>query len=143
NLPALTMIMFWYDILDRKSQRTYAKGVSLPIRQVSLQSDVMEQTMEQVSDDAALLTEMMDDLRANDALFQPTNYWTYYQSRFLPELRKYGLENFRRRKNSVLNAFAAGDRLYRPRVKLRKMFRGSERISRIIDRIMFSRNPFL
>ena len=104
---------------------------------------MVQETMTQVADDPALLSEMMDDLRAGDERYRPTNYWTYYQKRFLPELHKYGLKNFRRRKNSVLNAFAATDRMYRPRVKLKRLFRGSERISRIIDKIMFGRNPVL
>ena len=99
--------------------------------------------MEQVVHDPELLGEMMDDLRAGDALYQSTNYWAFYEKRFLPELRKFGLEDFRRRKNSVLSSFGATDLLLRPRVKLKPAFRGDWRIARMINALLFDRNPWL
>lgn len=99
--------------------------------------------MEQVVHDPELLSEMMDDLRAGDALYQSTNYWAFYERRFLPELRKFGLEDFRRRKNSVLSSFGATDLLLRPRVKLKPAFRGDWRIARMINALLFDRNPWL
>ena len=45
---------------------------------------------------------------AND-LYRPTNYWDSYAQHFLPELRRYGLHDFRRRTHSVLGSFGASD----------------------------------
>jgi putative sugar O-methyltransferase len=42
-------------------------------------------------------------------LYRPTNYWSSYASAFVPELRKRGLHDFRRRRDSVLGSFSAND----------------------------------
>ena len=52
----------------------------------------------QVKDDFELLAMMMDDMGKWSNLYKPTNYWSFYEKLFLPELKKWGLENFRRRK---------------------------------------------
>ena len=44
-----------------------------------------------------------------DILLRPTNYWSNCRNRFLRELRKQGLKDFRRRKDSVLESFGAVD----------------------------------
>jgi putative sugar O-methyltransferase len=66
-------------------------------------------TPREVADDGGLLELMMADLAAADPLFRPTNYWQYYERRFLPELRRLGLAGFRRRHDSVLASFGAVD----------------------------------
>jgi putative sugar O-methyltransferase len=63
----------------------------------------------QVPDDLELLKLMLDDTNQAADIYKPTNYWSVYEKRFLPELQKLGLHNFRRRKNSVLNSFGATD----------------------------------
>lgn len=67
----------------------------------------------QVADRSDLLKLMLDDLAAAPAAFQPTNYWSVYERRFVPELLERGLSDFRRRRRSVLTSFGASD--YRPR----------------------------
>ena len=62
-----------------------------------------------IVDDDDLLALMMADLAAADPLFRPTNYWQYYERRFLPELRRIGLAGYRRRHDSVLASFGAVD----------------------------------
>lgn len=68
---------------------------------------------EQVADRPELLQLMLDDLAASPAAFKPTNYWSVYERRFLPELVARGLRDFRRRHESVLSSFGATD--FRPR----------------------------
>jgi putative sugar O-methyltransferase len=63
----------------------------------------------QVADNPALLEQMLNDLRRAPEQYRPTNYWEVHAKRFLPELRRLGLKDFRRRKNSVLGAFGATD----------------------------------
>lgn len=63
----------------------------------------------QVADDSGLLAEMMDALSGADTLYRPTNYWSYYEKSFVPELQRSGLNNFRRRRRSVLGSFSAVD----------------------------------
>lgn len=64
---------------------------------------------EQVIDDQELLELMMQDRTLVPDLYKPTNYWLNYEKLLLPELRREGLRDFRRRKNSVLTSFAATD----------------------------------
>lgn len=59
----------------------------------------------QIIDDSELLRVMVDDNKKAPGIFQPTNYWSVYENRFLPELEKNGLNDFRRRRNSVLSSF--------------------------------------
>jgi hypothetical protein len=63
----------------------------------------------QAADDVELLELMMSDLRAADARFQPTNYWSIYEKRFLPQLKQHGLKDFRRQRNLVFRSFGAVD----------------------------------
>ena len=67
----------------------------------------------QVPDRPELLKLMLDDLASAPAVFRPTNYWSVYEQRFVPELRDRGLVDFRRRRGTVLSSFGATD--YRPR----------------------------
>ena len=63
----------------------------------------------QVSDETHILLHMMKITENADILLRPTNYWSNYRNRFLRELRKKGLKDFRRRKDSVLESFGAVD----------------------------------
>lgn len=63
----------------------------------------------QVPDDRVLLETMMADMKQGGDLYQPTNYWAYYERYLLPELTKRGLRDFRRRHGSVLTSFGATD----------------------------------
>ena len=63
----------------------------------------------QLSDDLDLLMLMMDDTANAAPLYRPTQYWKEYERRFLPELRRDGLRDFRRRRGSVLSSFSATD----------------------------------
>jgi len=63
----------------------------------------------QLSDDLDLLRLMMRDLYNSPKLYQPTNYWSAYEREFIPELERLGLNDFRRRTNSVLGSFGATD----------------------------------
>jgi putative sugar O-methyltransferase len=92
----------------------------------------------QVPDDQALLDEMMRDVRDGDQLYQPTNYWAVYEKVFLPELKRKGLRDFRRRRNSILNAFAASDLKFQGELKFDRSFRGSARIARVLNRLLQS-----
>lgn len=59
--------------------------------------------------DAALLGQMMTDLKQAPGFFQPTNYWAIYETRFMRELEMYGLKDMRRQKNLVFRSFGAVD----------------------------------
>lgn len=50
----------------------------------------------QVHDDPALLELMLKDLHAAPESYRPTNYWQYYERRFVPWLREHGLRDLRR-----------------------------------------------
>src|SRR5215510_6294814 len=63
----------------------------------------------QVPDDPELLKDMMRGLASVSGLYQPTAYWDFYEKRFLPELTRLGLRDFRRREHSVLDSFGAVD----------------------------------
>ncbi len=63
----------------------------------------------QVQDKIDLLYQMMDDMEKADECYNPTNYWAFYERKFIPELEKKGLKDFRRRKKSVLQSFGAID----------------------------------
>lgn len=89
--------------------------------------------MPEVVDDRALLDEMMKDIGTADPLFQPTNYWAFYEKRFLPELAQQGLRRFRSRRGSVLSSFGATDLQPRACLALRPSFRGASRIGRLLS----------
>jgi putative sugar O-methyltransferase len=63
----------------------------------------------QVAENPALLQAMLEDLQNAPEVFRPTNYWAVYERRFLPELQRHGLRDFRRRPRSVLASFGATD----------------------------------
>ena len=59
----------------------------------------------QAADDPSLLELMVAEAGMAPARYQATNYWKPYQDRLLPELRRIGLRDFRRRRASVIGAF--------------------------------------
>jgi len=63
----------------------------------------------QVADKPELLELMLQDLRSAPEEYRPTNYWDVHERHFLPELKRLGLHDFRRRRNSVLGSFGATD----------------------------------
>ena len=68
----------------------------------------------QVADDIELMELMLEDRRSAPQVYQPTNYWAVYETFLLPELRKFGLRDFRSRKlsrfgRSVLSSLGAND----------------------------------
>jgi len=63
----------------------------------------------QVDDNLELLDLMMQDMQKVSDFYKPTNYWSFYEKRFLPELKKFGLKDFQRRKKSVLTSFHGTD----------------------------------
>lgn len=63
----------------------------------------------QAKDDPELLEGMMADLRASPEIYHPGNYWTNYERYVLPELRRHGLHDFRRRGDTLFNTFGAVD----------------------------------
>ena len=89
----------------------------------------------QVSDDFNLLEKMMADIERCDEKYRPTNYWAFYQKFFLPELRKKGLTDFRRRKGTILNSFGATDHLVGIRVNVKFSQRISHALTLLLDYI--------
>jgi len=67
--------------------------------------------MDQIEDDIELLNLMLTDTSTAPVEYQPTNYWRNYEKLLIPELKEKGLNDFRRRKNSVLSSFGATDLL--------------------------------
>lgn len=63
----------------------------------------------QIADDPELLKLMLEDAEKAPGIYRPTNYWSVHNSRILRELRKLGLHDFRRRRNSFLASFGALD----------------------------------
>jgi putative sugar O-methyltransferase len=63
----------------------------------------------QVDDDAPLLAMMLSDESAAPACYRSTNYWSVYAQALVPEIRALGLNDFRRRRGSVLSHFGATD----------------------------------
>lgn len=95
-----------------------------------------------MEDDFGLLDEMMHALDGADPLYRPTNYWAFYERRFLPELRRKGLTKFRRRRDSVLSSFGATDLLSRPQLRVKSNSRIGRAGSRLATRLIAS-TPFL
>ncbi|RZL45229.1 MAG: putative sugar O-methyltransferase [Pedobacter sp.] len=52
---------------------------------------------------------MLKDVRTAPPEYAPTNYWSVYEKKFVPELNQFGLKDFRKRQNSVLSSFGATD----------------------------------
>ena len=94
----------------------------------------------QVIDDLELLSIMMEDMNVADELYKPTNYWSFYEKHFLPELESIGLHNFRKRDDSVLSTFAATDLLpktsfrYKGNLRIRGINRVLKYLSKNLDR---------
>jgi putative sugar O-methyltransferase len=63
----------------------------------------------QVAEDPALFEDLLRREQQASDLYRPTNYWSSYAETFVPELRRLGLHDFRRRKHSILDAFGAND----------------------------------
>jgi putative sugar O-methyltransferase len=63
-----------------------------------------------IADDVALLELMLEDNRAQPAIYQPGKYWAYKTKNAVKEIKKFGLNNFRGDDNSVGTSFA--DNLY-------------------------------
>lgn len=97
----------------------------------------------QIRDDFELLQLMMEHLERCDDLYQPTNYWAHYEGWFLPELKERGLEDFRRRKGSILSSFGATDLLLLAEVRIGLRFRIfgrrlSSLLTRLLERFLFA-----
>jgi len=75
---------------------------------VMLKTSIGGQAM-QVLDNPQLLKLMLEDTARAPDTYKATNYWAVYEKRFLPELQRLGLHDFRRRKNSILSSFGATD----------------------------------
>ena len=63
----------------------------------------------QVKDDPELLDLMLKDTDKASELYKPSTFWAAYKKKFLPELNKYGLHDFRSRRDSVIEAFGGTD----------------------------------
>lgn len=112
-------------------------------------NDKSSQFDRQVADDFELLELMLDDIKKSPKEYQPTNYWTVYEKRFLPELFEQGLKDFRRRRNSILSSFGATDlppilvdiskfKLLNNKIlrKIPKWKKRTKAINRAIDRLL-------
>jgi len=60
-------------------------------------------------DNPELLRVMLDDTNHVPDIYKPTNYWNIYAKKLIPELKEFGLRDFRRRQGSVLSSFCATD----------------------------------
>ena len=65
--------------------------------------------MNQVDDRPDLLKLMREDSSLAPDIYHTTNYWSFYEQMFIPELIEHGLTDFRRRYPSILNSFGATD----------------------------------
>lgn len=97
---------------------------------------------QQVPDDRALLEQMMADMAGAPELYRPTNYWKVYENLFLPEIRKQGLHDFRRRRHSVLETFGATDLQLRGGVGARAQFKGAGRVARWLEKLAWDNALF-
>jgi putative sugar O-methyltransferase len=90
----------------------------------------------QINDDPGLLEKMICDMNNCEELYKPTNYWAYYQRTFLPELKKYGLRNFRCRQGSILTSFGATDNAIKVILQPTSKIRGLRRIANFFNRFI-------
>jgi hypothetical protein len=90
----------------------------------------------QLADDNNLLDDMMSDMQKANVLYRPTDYWLTCQRVFMPELKRKGLKNFRRRHHSILGSFSAVDLLVQPTLQVRAKFPGSRWLSRMFTGIV-------
>lgn len=79
------------------------------IQETVQEVDCQKELVQQVVDDLLLLDKMIQDTKMSNEMYRPTNYWSVYEETFLPEIYKFGLADFRRRKNSILSSFGATD----------------------------------
>jgi len=63
----------------------------------------------QVKNNPKLLELMLKDIESASDFYKPTNYWKRYGKKSIPEIRKHGLHDFRRKKNSMFQTFGATD----------------------------------
>ena len=63
----------------------------------------------QVPDEPELFERLLALEQQASDLYRPTNYWSSNANVFVPELRRRGLHDFRRRRGSVLASFIASD----------------------------------
>jgi putative sugar O-methyltransferase len=96
----------------------------------------------QVADDPALLTKMLEDQDRCNNLYKPTNYWAYYEKKFVPELRQHGLKDFRRRRASVLNSFGATDLKIKAQIEFQPRIRGRSKLTKYLN-VLFNKLPFV
>ena len=96
----------------------------------------------QVIDDPALLEKMLEDQEKCDNFYKPTNYWAYYENQFLPELRRYGLKDFRRHRASVVNSFGATDLKIKPRIEFQPTIPGRNKLTRYLN-VLFDKLSFV
>ena len=96
----------------------------------------------QLQNDLSLLEQMMIELERAADLYKPTNYWSVYESRILPELKKYGLNNYRRRRRSVLGSFGATDLRVKGALTITKKTRIRCRIERFLN-VLIDALPFV
>lgn len=69
----------------------------------------MNATKTGIEENPQLLDLMISDMDQASPLYKPTNYWQYKASVFLPALTKEGLQDFRRKPESVFRSFGGVD----------------------------------
>lgn len=81
----------------------------------------------QVEDDFSLLQLMLGENKKSDVLYQATNFWDRYEKMLVPELKRRGLKDFKRRRFSKLSSFRALDwnEMYRIDLTLQGFFNNS------------------
>src|SRR5262245_45127104 len=70
---------------------------------------MISEAVRQVPDEPELFERLLALEQQASDLYRPTNYWSSNASVFIPELRRRGLHDFRRRRDSVLRSFIAND----------------------------------
>lgn len=93
--------------MDMKARRTVDTNAS--IAALARTEERNPRAPIQVDDEMEILERMIEVTESADVLLRPGNYWANYQKRFLRELRRHGLRDFRRRRNSTLQSFGAVD----------------------------------
>ena len=63
----------------------------------------------QVEDEPELLELMLKDFESAPEAYHPSVYWSAYEKKLVPELKTQGLRDFRRRKDTALEAFGGTD----------------------------------
>jgi putative sugar O-methyltransferase len=102
-------------------------------RNISGKAAVDFSSITQVEDDPVLFERMLQDTAVADPLYRPTNYWEVYSRIFVPEIRKKGLKDFRRRLHGPIRSFGATDIFPRPFVKV-NLPRGGGLVGRLLTK---------